>query len=91
MINVKTTLGLLTLLIFQVLITPVLAQEYYPADTWEVKSPKELDMDPQELQKAVDFALANEYSGVNDLRIEIKFQNHGIKMLAMEYAKLTKV
>ena len=27
----------------------------------------------------------------NDLRIEIKFQNHGIKMLAMEYAKLTKV
>jgi len=71
MINVKTTLGLLTLLIFQVLITPVLAQEYYPADTWEVKSPKELDMDPQELQKAVDFALANEYSGVNDLRIEI--------------------
>ena len=26
----------------------------------------------------------------NDLRIEIKFQNHGIKMLAMEYAKLTK-
>ena len=27
----------------------------------------------------------------NDLRIEIKFQNHGIKMLAMEYAKLTKM
>ncbi len=26
----------------------------------------------------------------NDLRIEIKFQNHGIKMLAMEYAKLNQ-
>jgi len=27
----------------------------------------------------------------NDLRIQIKFKNHGMKWLAMEYAKLSKV
>ena len=27
----------------------------------------------------------------NDLRIQIKFSDHGIKWLAMEYAKLTKI
>ncbi len=27
----------------------------------------------------------------NDLRIQIKFRGHGIKWLAMEYAKLTKI
>lgn len=44
---------------------------YYPAkgETWQNKSAKDVGMDENKLQQAVDFAMANEYSGSDDLRI----------------------
>ena len=44
---------------------------YYPAkgETWQKKSAKDAGMDENKLQQAVDFAIANEYSGSDDLRI----------------------
>lgn len=49
------------------------AQElYYPErNYWQEKSATELGFDADSLQKAIDFALANEYSGSRDLRIAI--------------------
>jgi hypothetical protein len=29
--------------------------------------------------------------GENDLRIQIKFKSHGVKLLAMEYAKIEPI
>ena len=44
---------------------------YYPEKgaVWQTKTPKEVGMDAEKLQDAVDFALENEYSGSKDLRI----------------------
>ncbi|SIQ06213.1 serine hydrolase domain-containing protein [Maribacter ulvicola] len=50
------------------------AQDYYFPERnteWEVKSPKDFKIKAAALQKAVDFASANEYSGSRDLRIAI--------------------
>lgn len=45
---------------------------YYPtSDTWETKKPKDLKIDEAKLDEAVNFALQNEYSGSEDLRIAI--------------------
>jgi CubicO group peptidase (beta-lactamase class C family) len=52
-----------------------LAQDapYFPGRhaVWEKRTPKEAGVNGQGLQKAVDFAIANEYSGSRDLRIAI--------------------
>ena len=47
--------------------------QYYPekGTDWETREPSDLGMDSQKLQKAVDFAIENEYSGGKDLRLEI--------------------
>ena len=42
--------------------------QYYPGSEWEEKDPKELKVKTGALQKAVDFALNNEYTGSRDLR-----------------------
>jgi hypothetical protein len=50
------------------------AQDYYFPERnadWELKSPKEAKFDADDLQKAVNFAEENEYSGSRDLRIAI--------------------
>ncbi len=46
---------------------------YYPpkGDNWELRSPRELGVDAKALAIAVEFAKANEYTGVRDLRIAI--------------------
>jgi len=45
---------------------------YYPEkDNWERKSPAEMGFNTENLQEAVDFALASEYSGDRDLRVAI--------------------
>jgi len=45
---------------------------YYPSKTdWQHLSPATLEMDTSALNTAVDFALANEYSGPKDLRLAI--------------------
>ena len=45
---------------------------YFPErGVWEKRKPEELGLDSQKLQEAIDFALANEYSGPKDLRIAI--------------------
>ncbi|MDX1284741.1 MAG: serine hydrolase, partial [Draconibacterium sp.] len=46
---------------------------YFPGKNtnWESKSPTELKFDKDQIQKAVDFAVGNEYSGERDLRIAI--------------------
>ena len=48
-------------------------QNYFPERNviWQEKLPKEVDIDKVKLEKAVDFAAANEYSGSRDLRIAI--------------------
>ena len=48
-------------------------QNYFPERnaTWQEKLPKEVDIDKVKLEKAVDFAETNEYSGSRDLRIAI--------------------
>ena len=38
---------------------------------WEVRTPEEFDVDKEQLDRAVQFALENEYSGSRDLRIAI--------------------
>jgi CubicO group peptidase (beta-lactamase class C family) len=49
-----------------------LQAQYYPEKgEWQHKAPAESGMDDTILQKAVDFALANEYSGSRDLRVAI--------------------
>ena len=46
--------------------------QYYPEKgEWQQKAPAEAGMNDTILQKAVDFALANEYSGSRDLRVAI--------------------
>lgn len=47
-------------------------QTYFPdRNTWEEKTPESLGLKTDSIQKAVDFAMANEYSGSKDLRIAI--------------------
>jgi len=59
------------LVIYLLILSPLQAQEYYPGDSWEQKTPAELNLDKGELQKAVSFAKNNEYSGPKDLRLAI--------------------
>lgn len=68
----KKSVLVIFLLVFATTLT---AQEkyYFPAMNvqWEQKVPKAFNIDWDVLQKAVDFAEANEYSGSRDLRIAI--------------------
>lgn len=52
---------------------PVQAQTYFPPSngSWETIQPQDAGFIPQDLEKAVSFALENEYSGERDLRIAI--------------------
>ncbi len=59
-------------------VTPALVRAqsrsaYYPGRTgeWESRRPEDVGIDAESLQKAVDFAMANEYSGPRDLRLAI--------------------
>lgn len=66
----------LFLIVFAANCLPVSTQAqtlYYPAqgEDWAWKAPKSVGVDENRLQQAVDFALANEYSGSKDLRIAI--------------------
>lgn len=64
----------LTLLSFLFLSTPfVFAQQNYFPDKnqWEERTPASQGLNADSIQKAVDFAMANEYSGSRDLRIAI--------------------
>lgn len=46
--------------------------DYFPPrNEWEQRTPKSLNLNPEKVQVAVDFALSNEYSGSKDLRIAI--------------------
>ena len=49
------------------------SQSYFPSarEIWKTKSPKEFGIKTKTLNKAIDFALSNEYSGERDLRIAI--------------------
>jgi len=52
--------------------TPLEAQHYYPGpDLWEQKSPAELGLDEEAINRAALFAQQNEYSGEKDLRLAI--------------------
>jgi len=53
--------------------TVVLAQQTYfpPFGEWESRSPESLQLDAAALEKAVEFAQANEYEGEKDLRVAI--------------------
>ena len=54
------------------LLTSSLNAQYYPdKGEWQHKTPAETGIDVSLLQKAVNFAKANEYSGSHDLRIAI--------------------
>lgn len=47
------------------------SQEYYPAQSWETRSPQDVGLNAEQLQQAVDFAQANEYEGERDLKVAI--------------------
>jgi len=54
------------------LLTKSLSAQYYPEKgQWQEITPAEAGMDSAKLQSAVDFAMANEYSGARDLRVAI--------------------
>ncbi|HCX22834.1 MAG: serine hydrolase [Flammeovirgaceae bacterium] len=54
-----------------ILVHDVSSQNYYPSKDWERKEAKEFKIDQKQLQEAIDFAVANEYSGERDLRLAI--------------------
>ena len=65
----RLKISLLALLLFN---TIGFAQNYFPtAHGWESKSPKEFNVKVEVIEKAIDFAQSNEYSGDRDLRIAI--------------------
>jgi CubicO group peptidase (beta-lactamase class C family) len=65
----RLKISLLAVLLFN---TFGFAQTYFPtAHGWESKSPKEFNVKVEVLEKAIDFAQSNEYSGDRDLRIAI--------------------
>jgi CubicO group peptidase (beta-lactamase class C family) len=47
---------------------------YYPPRTgeWETRSPEEVGLNAEALQEAVDFAIANEFTGPRDLKLAIE-------------------
>lgn len=47
---------------------------YYPGRTgeWESRRPEEVGINPDALQEAVDFAIANEFGGPKDLKVAIQ-------------------
>jgi CubicO group peptidase (beta-lactamase class C family) len=61
-----SSLMLLLLILF---CTHARAQVYYPAATWETRSPASMGFDEVRLREAIAFAEANEYKGSRDLRI----------------------
>ncbi len=65
---------LLSLVLFPRLLHAQSDTVYYPGRTgeWESRRPEEVGLNPDALQKAVDFAIANEFSGPTDLRLAIE-------------------
>ncbi len=49
----------------------LVAQPYFPTETWENRSPQAVGLNTELLQKAVDFAQNNEYEGDRDLKVAI--------------------
>ncbi|WKN41528.1 serine hydrolase domain-containing protein [Tunicatimonas pelagia] len=47
------------------------SQPYFPTKTWENRSPQDVGLNAEQLQKAVDFAQNNEYEGDRDLKVAI--------------------
>jgi len=47
------------------------AQYYPPASEWETRTPRQVKLDTDAIQQAVDFVKNNEYSGEKDLRLAI--------------------
>lgn len=68
--KLKITLATLSLI---VLCTSSMGQDlYFPdKDIWERKNPSEMGFKTEKLREALDFALANEYTGDRDLRVAI--------------------
>ena len=61
------------LFLFTALVAIAQESYYFPErnEVWEEKAPKELQVNAKALQKAIEFAEENEYSGSRDLRIAI--------------------
>jgi len=67
----KLSFYLFFCLVFSFQITQAQQTYFPPSNQWQTKSPQDLGINNQKLQKAIDFANANEYSGSRDLRIAI--------------------
>ena len=61
------------LFLFTALVAIAQESYYFPErnEVWQEKAPKELQVNAKALQKAIEFAEENEYSGSRDLRIAI--------------------
>jgi CubicO group peptidase (beta-lactamase class C family) len=74
----SSCLLLISLLLFPGLLHAQTDTVYYPGRTgeWETRPPEEVGMNADALQRAVEFAIANEFNGPKDLRlaIEISFE-----------------
>ena len=63
---------LLCFFFLQIALTAIGQTKYFPPrNQWEEKTPREAKMNADQLGKAVQFALDNEYSGDRDLKIAI--------------------
>ncbi len=71
--KILKTKALYLLLVFTLLNISLYAQrDYFPdKGLWERKAPAEMGFDSEKLEKALDYAVENEYSGDRDLRIAI--------------------
>lgn len=72
-IQINRAIAFLTLF-FLLNVESLTAQQIYfpPAnETWQQRDPESLGLDATQLQRAVNFALENEYEGARDLRIAI--------------------
>ncbi|MHC4736663.1 MAG: hypothetical protein ACYTDW_19735 [Planctomycetota bacterium] len=74
-LNFSTALGLLFISLFIIpgLLGAQSGSVYYPGRTgeWESRRAEDVGMNADSLKKAVDLAMANEFSGSRDLRIAI--------------------
>jgi CubicO group peptidase (beta-lactamase class C family) len=58
-------------IVFILLSVSLLRAQYFPASSWQEKSPQEFNVNKEKLDQAVQFALDHEYVGSRDLRLAI--------------------
>jgi hypothetical protein len=58
-------------IVFILLSVSLLRAQYFPASSWQEKSPQEFSFNQKKINQAVQYALDHVYEGSRDLRLEI--------------------